>query len=262
MIIETGNFYIFEMPPYFFFAGIGFAASVCCYILLLLFSDTNISKKNLVLCLITGVGILVGARVFGCLTNIAIKIYSNEKIDFSVIYMAGLVFYGGLIGGVCFYLIGLRILYKNQNNLNMINAFAVSIPLFHMFGRIGCLFAGCCYGKEFHGHFHIDYLRDGVLTQNFPVQAFESILELSIFLFLLIMFIKNLKQADQNKNNLLLHYFFIYSIGRFVLEFFRGDPNRGYFGILSFSQIVSIVLFTFAIFMFVKNKYGVNNENH
>lgn len=268
MTIEAGNFTIFELPPYFFFAGIGFAAAVSCYVILLLVSNTSISKKNLLLCLIAGIGVMVGARVFGCLTNIAIKIYNHQKITLSVIYNAGLVFYGGLIGGVSAYLIELRLFYKNQNNLSLINSFAVALPLFHFFGRLGCLFAGCCYGKEFHGHFHINYIRNGVLTENFPVQAFESVLELSIFCFLLIMFVKNLKQADQNKNNLLLYYFFIYSIGRFVLEFFRGDTSRGFFGILSFSQIISIGLFLFSIVFSIKDnitvisKKGVKNESY
>ncbi len=269
MTIEAGNFTIFELPPYFFFAGIGFAAAVSCYIILLLASDTDISKKNLLLCAIVGLGVIFGARVFGCLTNLAIRLYAHEKLGLDIIYNAGLVFYGGLIGGVSAYLVGLRLFYKNQNNLSLINSFAVALPLFHFFGRLGCLFAGCCYGKEFHGHFHINYIRNGVLTENFPVQALESTLELGIFCFLLIMFVTSLKNPDQSKNNknLIIYYFLVYSIGRFILEFFRGDPNRGFFGILSFSQIISIGLFLFSITFFIKDnitlisKKGVKNES-
>lgn len=257
MPIEVGKYEIFNLPPYFFFAGLGLATSISCYLILLLLSDTTISKKNLLLCLISAIGIMVGARFFGCLTNIAIKIYNHEKIDLSVVYMAGLVFYGGLIGGVVFYLIGLRILFKNQDNLGRINAFAVAVPLFHVFGRLGCLFAGCCYGKEYHGHIHVDYIRDGELTETFPIQLVESTLELSIFCFLLAVYLVNLRK---NNKNLLIYYFLIYSIGRFFIEFFRGDSLRGHFGILSFSQIVSIGLFLFSILFFIKS--GVKYENH
>lgn len=261
MTIEAGNFYIFELSPYFFFAGIGLAASICCYIILLVYSNTNISKKNLLLCLLSVLGVMGGARLFGFFTNIAIKIYTHEKIDLSAIYMAGLVFYGGLIGAVCAYLLGLRFFYKNQNTLNLINAFAVSLPLFHIFGRLGCLFAGCCYGKEYHGYFHVNYIRDNELTECFPVQLVESCLELSIFCFLLI---KHVKNARHSGINLLIYYFLIYSFGRFILEFFRGDSNRGFFGILSFSQIISIGLFIFSIGFLIKSKTKseVKNESY
>lgn len=255
--IEVGTYTVFNLPPYFFFAGLGLTVSVCCYMLLLLKSNTNISKKNLLLFIITILGIMFGARLFGCLTNIAIKLYNHEKIDLSVIYKAGLVYYGGLIGAVCFYLIGIRILFRNQNKRALINALAVSIPLFHFFGRIGCLFAGCCYGKEYHGNIHVDYIRDGVSTETFPIQTVESLLELCIFSFLLIIYCRHSKQ---NNINLLVDYFLIYSVGRFFIEFYRGDINRGEFGIFSFSQIISIGLFLFNIFFLFTGK--VKNENY
>ncbi|MBD5442044.1 MAG: hypothetical protein HDR34_01345 [Treponema sp.] len=255
MMIEVGKFTLFEFPPYFFFAVLGFAVSISCYMILLLISDTKVSKKNLLLCLFAAIGVLLGARLFGCLTNIAIALHTKKRISMDVVYRAGLVYYGGLFGGVFFYCIGVRTLFRNQYDAGLINSFAVSIPLFHVFGRLGCLFAGCCYGKEYHGYGHINYIRDCITMETFPVQLLESIMELSIFCFMLVTYCITVKNANKN---MLVMYFILYSIGRFFMEFLRGDGNRGFFGLLSFSQIVSIVVFVISIFLFLKR--GVKNE--
>lgn len=244
MSIEVGKYEVFGMPPYFFFSLFGGTVSICCYLILLLISKVEVSKKNLFLCIFAIVGVLIGARVFGVLTNIAIALYNNKKIGLDVIYKAGLVYYGGLIGGVLFYYIGLRILFKKNYDINLVNSYAASIPLFHVFGRLGCLFAGCCYGKEYHGYGHINYVRDGISTETLPIQLLESFMEFGIFCFLLILFCKNKK-----KTNILYIYFLMYSVGRFIIEFFRGDEYRGDFGVLSFSQIISILVFIINIFL-------------
>lgn len=245
MTIEVGKYEIFGLPPYFFFSVLGFGASICCYMVLLLVSDTKVSKKNLFLCLFVAAGVFLGARLFGCLTNVAIALYNGKKIGLDVVYKAGLVFYGGLIGGVLLYLVGLRVLFKNGYDISLINSLAVSVPLFHFFGRLGCLFAGCCYGKEYHGYGHVTYIRDGVATENFPVQLLESVMELGIFCFLLVQYCASAKQSNRN---MLVTYFVLYSIGRFFMEFLRGDSNRGHFGMLSFSQAVSVIVLVLSIF--------------
>lgn len=255
MTIEVGTFTLFDFPPYFFFAVLGFAVSVSCYMILLLISNTKVSKKNLLLCLFAAIGVLLGARLFGCLTNIAIALYTKKEIGMDVIYRAGLVYYGGLLGGVFFYWIGVRMLFRNQYDASLINSMAVSIPLFHVFGRLGCLFAGCCYGKEYHGYGHINYIRDCITTETFPVQLLESVMELGIFCFMIITYCIAAKNTNKN---MLVIYFILYSIGRFFMEFLRGDGNRGFFGVLSFSQIVSIVIFVISIFFSFKR--GVKNE--
>lgn len=250
MTIEVGKYEVFGMPPYFFFSVLGFALSICCYLVLLLISDTEITKKNMFICIFAIIGVVVGARIFGCLTNIAISLYNNKKLGLDVIYKAGLVYYGGLIGCVSFYCIGLKILFKTQYDISLVNSLAVCIPLFHFFGRLGCLFAGCCYGREYHGYGHINYVRDGISTETLPIQLLESFIELGIFCFLLILFAKNKK-----KKNILYIYFLMYSVARFLLEFLRGDSNRGFFGILSFSQMISILVFIINIFLFFRRSH-------
>ena len=65
----------------------------------------------------------------------------------------GFVVYGGIIGGI----IG-AILYCRRKKIRFLQYFDLVMPsvaLGQAFGRIGCLLAGCCYGRETDGWFHI-----------------------------------------------------------------------------------------------------------
>ena len=46
-------------------------------------------------------------------------------------------------------------------------------------------------------------------------------------------------------------YGFLYSIQRFVLEFYRGDLARGVYGGISTSQIISIAVFAASVFLYL-----------
>lgn len=91
-------------------------------------------------------------------------------------------------------------------------------------------FSGCCYGIEsdVFGIFTYSIYADPMETNRIPVQLIEAGMEFLIFLFL-----------HFYKGNRLYAYFGMYSIGRFLLEFLRGDEQRGIF-ILSTSQWISI----------------------
>ncbi len=249
MAIEVGKYEIFGMPPYFFFSVLGGCISVCCYMVLLLISKIQLSKKNLFLCLFAVVGVFLGARFFGCLTNIAISLYKKEKIGIGVIYRAGLVFYGGLFGGLFFYWIVMRLFFQKNYHRELINSLAICIPLFHCFGRLGCLFAGCCYGIEYHGYGHIVYIRNGVVFEAFPIQLVEFVVEILIFLSLIV---KHSVSTKKESQNILIIYFIEYALCRFFLEFWRGDSIRGLFGVLSFSQIISIIVFVFCLIIILR----------
>ncbi len=63
---------------------------------------------------------------------------------------SGMTFLGGLIGGVVCFLIGYSVCRKRYTAklFDVISVFPCCITIAHGFGRIGCFFAGCCYGKE------------------------------------------------------------------------------------------------------------------
>ena len=64
--------------------------------------------------------------------------------DFSFIFNGGIVFYGGLLGGIIGAFVGLKIFKIAPENLEV--SVVPFIPLGHALGRVGCALAGCCYG--------------------------------------------------------------------------------------------------------------------
>lgn len=150
----------------------------------------------------------------------------------------GFVVYGGIIGGI---LIGF--LYSRVKKLEFWEYFDLimpSIALAQGFGRIGCLLAGCCYGYETDSVCSItfqtsDFAPNGVALV--PTQIYSSLLDFIHFGILLL--ISKHKKADGVVG---AFYLIFYSIGRFVLEFFRGDVERGNVGIFSTSQFIGIFM--------------------
>lgn len=154
----------------------------------------------------------------------------------------GIVFYGGMLGVI----LGIVLVSKarGDNLINIMNFAVPAIPLFHIFGRIGCLFAGCCYGIEWSWGVIMASMPDRV---RFPVQLVESICNIIIFTSLIIV-------LNRKKHiNILPIYLVEYAICRFILEFFRGDKIRGIWGLLSTSQIISLII-VFATIGYFANK--------
>lgn len=204
------------------------------------------------LLLISVIGVFLGGHLLYGITNInlIIKVITNfNKIgsftDFLSILMTifgGSVYYGGLIGGL---LIGFIYMKKKKLPIDEFSdIIAPFIPLFHMFGRIGCFLVGCCYGIEskigFVYHHSAVPLADGVVR--FPIQLVEAFYNLILFIIL-----KNLFDKEKFKGKLLYIYLLLYSVGRFILEFFRGDMYRGFVLGLSTSQFISILIFILAL---------------
>ena len=153
----------------------------------------------------------------------------------------GWVVLGGLLGGM----VGLWVFckIKKQNVWLYFDIAAPCMAIAQGFGRIGCFFAGCCYGAETDSFCYIEFTRSDFAPNHvhlIPTQLFSSAYDFALFFFLL-MHGRNRKRAE---GDLMAWYLILYSAGRFVIEFFRGDLERGQVGILSTSQFLS--LFTFA----------------
>jgi phosphatidylglycerol:prolipoprotein diacylglycerol transferase len=125
--------------------------------------------------------------------------------------------------------------------------FAPAVALGHFFGRIGCFFSGCCYGRECDCFIAIN--------NKYPTQLFEAFCNLAIFFIL-----HKFNKREHNPGLTFLLYLIIYPAVRFTIEFFRGD-DRGMFILgLSVGQIISLVIMAAAI-LIVIFKYGYKREN-
>ena len=163
----------------------------------------------------------------------------------------GFVVYGGIIGGI---LAGW--LYCRHKKISFLKYFDLAVPsvaLAQGFGRIGCLLAGCCYGSETSGFFSITFRTSDFAPNNvalIPTQIYSSILDFIHFGILIL--IAGHKKSD---GQVAAFYLIFYSMGRFILEFFRGDLIRGSVGVLSTSQFISLFTgFTGAVMLYVVSK--------
>lgn len=212
----------------------------------------DIKKEDIFFCILYAViGVGIGAKLLYILTNIPFLIENYNNLDlyetFIQMLKGGFVFYGGLIGGI----LGIFI-YSKQFKISFKNLLLIIlpvVPLIHSIGRIGCLCAGCCYGMEYHGFGAITFHNSFFAPNNvplFPMQIVESICNFLIFLIILVTY----KRFLGTYKTVGL-YLVLYSIVRFILEFFRGDLIRGIYFSLSTSQWISIILFIIGIGIFV-----------
>ena len=176
-----------------------------------------------------------------------------EQIPLVAVLKGGFVFYGGLLGG----LLGLFI-YVKQFHMHMgelLEIYATVLPLGHAFGRVGCFFAGCCYGIPYDGALSHTYRysigNTPIDVPLLPIQLIESVGLLLIFLVLLTVYWRGKERCG----TVVILYLTVYPILRFVLDFFRGDVERGALGLFSTSQWVSFgILSATLLFLLLKKR--------
>lgn len=163
----------------------------------------------------------------------------------------GFVVYGGIIGGILSIIIYCKI--KKISPLKYLDLLIPSVALAQGFGRIGCLLAGCCYGVETDSWLSIVFHHSAFAPNDiplFPTQIFSSIFDFFNFMILVLIARKNKKPGS-----IISFYLIFYSIGRFIIEFFRGDLIRGKVGYLSTSQFISLFMLAIGcIMLYLVNK--------
>lgn len=253
MTFDTTTFSIFGIPPYFFCAVIGLVAAVCLNIILVS-SKKYCLQEHMKVLIISIMSMLVFAKLFGCVSGIYRAIGVGEKITFDTIKNTGIVFYGGLFGLLLAYHLCLKTKLITIKERYAIDVLAVSIPLFHAIARVGCFLAGCCYGIECDCPIAINYIIEdnGIIesANRIPVQLIEAIFNIGIFIYLFSM----VRKPDWKNKKMLTRYIVLYSCGRFLLEFIRGDTVRGIIYGVSFSQMISIIVWLVLIGLSIKKK--------
>jgi phosphatidylglycerol:prolipoprotein diacylglycerol transferase len=142
---------------------------------------------------------------------------------------------------------------------------APSIALGIFLTRIGCFMNGCCFGKvsdfpwtvQFpHGSGpYIQQLMNGQISgmENLSLPIHPTQIYHSIAGFVLFLLLTNHQKYKRVDGQLFLIFAALYSLSRFLVEFYRGDVTRGFVGFLSLPQIFSLVVVVFAgYFLFLK----------
>lgn len=186
------------------------------------------------------VGILVMSKVFHIVISWSWYMEHPERF---LNLRTGHVFYGGYIGSITFPLIYLRLI--REPILPILDTAATYMPLGLAIHRaFGCLNAGCCYGLPTNLPWGITF-PDGAPAFNrygavavHPTQLYEALFALAMFASLLFW----RKYYRKVSGELFSLQVALYALGRFFIEFVRGDTSRGFFGPLSTSQWVSIAM--------------------
>jgi len=148
---------------------------------------------------------------------------------------AGLVFLGGLIGGVA--AISWYVYRKKLNWLEIADLAAPFLVLGHGIGRIGCFLVGDDYGIASNLPWAIAFpkgLPPTDITVH-PTQLYEMAAYFSIFFYL-----RYRKRNQQFKGEIMFEYLFLGGFARFMVEFIR--TNTKYLFDLSGAQYLSILM--------------------
>lgn len=202
-------------------------------------------------------GMVGGARLFFILQNNPIDFLSHPHRIIAV-YEGGFVFYGGMILGLLALYIFSHI--RKVSFLRLLDLLAPGVAIGHVLGRIGCLMAGCCYGKLCDLPWAVTFTHPSSLAPKgiplHPVQLYEALGEAAIFCVLITLF---LRHYFRGRGQLALTYLMLYSVLRFGVEFYRGDVQRGYVTLwgmipeelLSTSQFISAIIFVLSLVIWI-----------
>src|SRR5687767_7557929 len=194
---------------------------------------------------------LIGAKLL--LLIVDFDQFRRDPSEIWTLARSGGVFYGGLILAV---LVAFWYIAKHRLPFwTTCDVFAPGIALGHVTGRLGCLAAGCCYGRATDLPWGITFTNPlaaanvgtplGVSLH--PTQIYEAGAELLILGVLLL----TERRGRPFPGRTFWGYMFLYAVSRYIIENYRGDPRGTVFGIFSTSQFISVVLAPLSLAMLI-----------
>ena len=170
------------------------------------------------------IGGVIGARAMFVVTYWKDEFVGKPWWEIFMIQRGGLVFYGGLIGSSLAVILFAFI--KKLSLWKLADILAPSIALGSMFGRIGCLLNGCCFGRACEMPWAIRFPHDHATGGQpvHPTQIYDALLNLALYLGLAWLF-RNRRKFD---GQIFAVYLMCYAVTRSTVEFFRGDYSDGH----------------------------------
>jgi len=193
------------------------------------------------------VAAVVGGKVFLFFEDVSFYSANPRKL----LGGSGFVFYGSFL-----FAIPAMFLFFRRNHLPryaMLDIMAITTCLVHMFGRIGCFLAGCCYGKPTTSMLGVIFTDPACHAEPkgepiHPVQLYEA-----GYILLVLVLLVYMRPKRKFYGQLFLLYLLAYALGRFLLEFFRADLERGFIieDYLSHSQLVAFVIAAITVWVYM-----------
>ena len=244
-------FYLFgiPIPAYGTFTAIGVAASIALFI----WAERReglrrYTVNRMIFAMIIGLIVMwISAFLFNSLFH---------SIELGEIRFGGITWLGGVIGCFIFMIIAFHVFVPEAKG-NAFKYFSLMIPgmvLGHAFGRVGCFFAGCCFGRPTTSFLGVVFPEGSIAANTYgygtpvlPTQLFEAVFELALF----VVMISTFKKTRYFECEI---YMIAYGAFRFILEFFRGDDrgSTGFF--LTPAQFFCVLMAVFGVFTILTRK--------
>ena len=225
------------VTDYYFWGALGFF--IGCF-----FSIPNQMKSGSsfpasVITIVAGIyGGLLGTRILYIIIQ-APGLFLERPLLALAFWQGGLAWQGGLVAGMLGIMAAAAILRRPL--WESAGSIAPGLALAHAITRTGCLFRGCCYGSPCTLPWAISSER--LSTRVHPTQVYSMIGEIAAFGIL-----QYLWKKPENRKYLYPLYILLFSIHRFIQEFFRGVPaGPEWISGLRVYQSICIVLFAFAL---------------
>ena len=196
------------------------------------------AEDLLIVVSITGIGIVVGARLGYCLFygNGTYFVHPLEILAFSE---GGMSFHGGVIGALIAGFLATKAM--RLSFITMADLVAIVAPVGLFFGRIANFINGELWGKVTNVPWGVVFETGGVLPRH-PSQLYEALLE-GLVLFI-ILFALSHKVPARPKGTFIGTFLLLYGVFRILVEFVRvPDVQLGYlWGFITMGQLLSIPL--------------------
>lgn len=196
------------------------------------------------------IGAFLGSRLFHIIFEYP-QYYINDPLEVFKVHKGGFVFYGGLIGGLLTSYVFVRKI--KQNYLNWLDCSALVLPLGYIIGRIGCIFAGCCFGRECDLPWAMKFPEGVEAPANIllhPTQIYSIIIECLVWLSLFAIE----KKKPMKSGSLFAVWLLLHSVGRIVVEQYRGDFRGAPVLGLSVSSLISLIFIVLSSVWLLRKK--------
>lgn len=186
---------------------------------------------------------IIGSRLFYVLLNLGY--YLRHPLDTVKLWQGGLVFSGGLVLAVLALAWYLR--RHRMPVLQTADLFAPGLALGQGIGRIGCFFAGCCYGRPADLPWAVVFDDPACLAPLHmplhPTQLYSAIGGFLIFGVLLV-----LRRKRTFYGQVFVWYLILHSTFRLAVERFRGDDRGLIPGTdMSMTQLITLLVLIGAV---------------
>lgn len=185
------------------------------------------------------IGGILGARIFYVIFHWAE--FTGLWLDTVKIWQGGLMWQGGFLGGV----LALAIFVRRRKIpfLVLSDIFAPAVALGQAVGRVGCLFAGCCYGKACALPWAITFSNPESLAPTgqalHPTQLYDAGLDLIITAILLTIQAGKVRERVR-PGQISALYLILAGCARLAVEPFRADARGTGWGLFSATGLVAI----------------------